>query len=94
MLHSLSKRRMEIEKFSICPQMNHHHDSLSSLNLYLRAFAMLFPIGDKETPVIVINKLSEEELAKLITVFKKHRSVLDYSIQYQGCGLLLPVKNG
>ena len=37
--------------------------------------------GDNETPVIVSEKLTEEELAKLIAILEKHCSVPRYSTQ-------------
>ena len=35
--------------------------------------------GDPQSPVIISDKLSEEESARLITVLEKHRTVLGYS---------------
>ena len=37
--------------------------------------------GDPQSPVIISDKLSEEESARLITVLEKHRIVLGYSLQ-------------
>jgi hypothetical protein len=37
--------------------------------------------GDTETPVIISDKLSDEETAKLIAVLEKHRAVFGYSLQ-------------
>ena len=37
--------------------------------------------GDKETPTIISDKLSDEETSKLIAILEKHRSVFRYSIQ-------------
>jgi hypothetical protein len=37
--------------------------------------------GNTESPVIISDKLSEEESARLITVLEKHRTVLGYSLQ-------------
>jgi len=37
--------------------------------------------GDKETPVIISDKLTDEETSKLIAILKKHRSVFGYSLQ-------------
>jgi hypothetical protein len=37
--------------------------------------------GDKETPIIISDKLNDEETTKLIAVLEKHRSVLGYSLQ-------------
>jgi uncharacterized protein YejL (UPF0352 family) len=37
--------------------------------------------GDTETPVIISDKLNEQETAKLIAVLEKHRSVFGYSLQ-------------
>ena len=36
--------------------------------------------GDTESPVIISDKLSEEESARLITVLEKHQAVLGYSL--------------
>ena len=36
--------------------------------------------GDTESPVIISDKLSEEESARLITVLEKHRAILGYSL--------------
>jgi hypothetical protein len=36
--------------------------------------------GNRETPMIIIDKLSEVETQQLITVLETHRSVLGYSI--------------
>ena len=36
--------------------------------------------GDTESPVIISDKLSEEESARLITVLEKHQTVLGYSL--------------
>ena len=37
--------------------------------------------SDKETPVIISDKLLEEETTKLITILEKHRPVFGYSLQ-------------
>ena len=37
--------------------------------------------GDKETPIIISDKLSNEETPKLIAILEKHRSVFGYSLQ-------------
>ena len=37
--------------------------------------------GDRETPVIISDKLSDEETSKLIAILEKHRSVFGYSLQ-------------
>ena len=37
--------------------------------------------GDSQSPVIISDKLSEEESARLITILEKHRTVLGYSLQ-------------
>jgi len=37
--------------------------------------------GDTESPVIISDKLSEEESVRLITILEKHRTVLGYSLQ-------------
>ena len=37
--------------------------------------------GDKETPVIISDKLSNEETSKLIAILEKHRLVFGYSLQ-------------
>ena len=37
--------------------------------------------GDYQSPVIISDKLSEEESARLITILEKHRTVLGYSLQ-------------
>jgi hypothetical protein len=37
--------------------------------------------GDKNTLVIISNKLSDEETSKLIAILEKHRSVFGYSLQ-------------
>ena len=37
--------------------------------------------GDRETPVIISDKLSYEETSKLIAILQKHRSVFGYSLQ-------------
>ena len=36
--------------------------------------------GDKETPIIISDKLSNEETSKLIAILDKHRSVFGYSL--------------
>jgi len=36
---------------------------------------------NSETPIIISDKLSDEEIAKLITVLEKHRAVFGYSLQ-------------
>ena len=36
--------------------------------------------GDTESPVIISDKLSEEESARLITILEKHRAILGYSL--------------
>jgi hypothetical protein len=38
--------------------------------------------GDKNTLVIISDKLSDEETSKLITILEKHRLVLGYSLQH------------
>src|SRR6187455_2372207 len=42
-------------------------------------YAFLFE--DKQTPVIISDKLSEVETQQLITILEKNRSVLGYSLQ-------------
>jgi hypothetical protein len=37
--------------------------------------------GDKNTPVIISDKLSNEETSKFIVILEKHRSVFGYSLQ-------------
>ena len=37
--------------------------------------------GDKETPIIISDKLSNEETSKLIANLEKHRSIFEYSMQ-------------
>jgi hypothetical protein len=37
--------------------------------------------GNKETPIIISDKLNDEETTKLIAVLEKHRSVFGYSLQ-------------
>ena len=41
----------------------------------------VFLHGNKETPVIISDKLSDEESAQLLAVLEKHRSVFGYSLQ-------------
>jgi hypothetical protein len=36
--------------------------------------------GNKETPVIISNKLSDQETTKLISILEKHRTVFGYSL--------------
>jgi hypothetical protein len=40
-----------------------------------------FVNGDKETPIIISDKLSDEKTSKLIAILEKHRSVFRYSLQ-------------
>jgi hypothetical protein len=42
---------------------------------------MPFLNSDKNTPVIISDKLSYEETSKLIAILEKHRSVFGYSLQ-------------
>ena len=42
----------------------------------------VFLNGEKETPVIISDKLSDEETSKLIAILEKHRSVFGYSLKY------------
>jgi hypothetical protein len=51
---------------------------LKSLPVSLR---YAFLNGDKETPIIISDKLSDEETSKLIVILEKHRSVFGYSLQ-------------
>ena len=44
-------------------------------------FRYAFLSSDVESPVIISDKLSEEETNKLIAVLDKHRSVLGYTLQ-------------
>ena len=37
--------------------------------------------GDKETPVIIRDKLTDEETAKLIAILENHRAIFGYSLQ-------------
>jgi hypothetical protein len=37
--------------------------------------------GDKNTPIIISDKLSDEETSKLISILEKHRLVFGYSLQ-------------
>ena len=36
--------------------------------------------GDKNTPVIISQKLSDEETSKLIAILEKHKSIFGYSL--------------
>jgi hypothetical protein len=36
--------------------------------------------GDKNTPIIISDKLSDEETSKLIAILEKHRSIFGYSL--------------
>ena len=42
---------------------------------------MLFLNDNTKTPVIISDKLSDEETTKLIVVLEKHRAVFGYSLQ-------------
>ena len=42
---------------------------------------MLFLMVTQKTPVIISDKLTDEETTKLIAVLEKHRMVLGYSLQ-------------
>ena len=42
---------------------------------------MLFLNDNTKTPVIISDKLSNEEIAKLIAILEKHRAVFGYSLQ-------------
>jgi hypothetical protein len=37
--------------------------------------------GNKQTPIIISDKLTNEETTKLITILEKHRSIFGYSLQ-------------
>jgi hypothetical protein len=37
--------------------------------------------GDTESPIIISDKLSDEETAKLIAILEKHRAIFGYSLQ-------------
>ena len=37
--------------------------------------------GDKKTPIIISDKLSDEETSKLVAILEKHRSAFGYSLQ-------------
>jgi len=37
--------------------------------------------GDKETPIIISDKLTDEETSKLIATLEKHRPIFGYSLQ-------------
>jgi hypothetical protein len=41
----------------------------------------VFLNGDRETPVIISNKLSHEETQKLVATLEKYRSVIGYSLK-------------
>jgi hypothetical protein len=45
-------------------------------------FRYIFLNNDPNTPVIISDKLSQEETFCLITVLEKHRSAFGYSLQY------------
>ena len=38
--------------------------------------------GNTKTPIIISNKLIDEEIAKLIVILEKHRPIFRYSLQY------------
>jgi hypothetical protein len=54
---------------------------LVELKPLLTGLCYAFLNGDKETPIIISDKLNDEETTKLITVLEKHRSVFGYSLQ-------------
>jgi hypothetical protein len=41
----------------------------------------VFLNGDRETPVIISNKLSDDETQQLVATLEKYRSVIDYSLK-------------
>jgi hypothetical protein len=41
----------------------------------------LFLIGDRETPVIISDKLSNNETGRLVATLEKYRSVIGYSLK-------------
>ena len=41
----------------------------------------VFLYNNRETPVIISDKLSDDETQKLVTVLERHRSVIGYSLQ-------------
>jgi hypothetical protein len=41
----------------------------------------IFLNGDRETPLIIRNKLSHEETQKLVATLEKYRSVIGYSLK-------------
>jgi hypothetical protein len=50
----------------------------------------VFRNGDHETPVIISNKLSNEETRRLVATLKKYRSMIGYSLKdLKGIGLSL-----
>ena len=47
--------------------------------------------GDSQSPMIISDKLSEEESVRLITVLEKHRTVLGYSLERELAQLFVPI---
>ena len=41
----------------------------------------VFLHNNRETPVIISDKLSDDETQKLVTILERHRSVIGYSLQ-------------
>ena len=52
-----------------------------SLNPYLLVLDMLFLNNGQDSPVIISDKLSQEESLRLLIVLEKHRSAFGYSLQ-------------
>ena len=51
------------------------------LKLLPSGLRYVFLSSDVESPVIISDKLSEEEIAKIITILEKHRPVFGYALQ-------------
>jgi hypothetical protein len=81
MLNSSFKKKTIRMKLLSYLLTNGPHINPLNLSPFLLASRYAFLNGDTETPVIISDKLSDEEMTKLITILEKHTAVFDYSLQ-------------
>jgi len=80
MLKILMRKKTVMTKLLNSPSSRNQHDLQLSSSLYLLGLDV-FLNSNVESLVIISDKLSEEETAKLIAILEKHRPVFRYALQ-------------
>jgi hypothetical protein len=81
-LNSSSRRKNKIlQNLSPSMKARNTRDLPLSLNLYHLVLDMPFLHNDSESPVIINDQLTQEEIHRLVTILEQHHSAFGYSLQ-------------